>query len=103
MAQRIDEITRTLVEDQDGRISESTGDAHFRHYVLDLTPQVQASKLICSIKTVTSRLIRKEFAEHTAQFFGEKPVFWARSYCIFSVGPEPDWEIKRFLANVKSY
>ncbi|MFN4280989.1 IS200/IS605 family transposase [Thermosynechococcus sp.] len=41
------------------------------------------------MKTVSSRLIRKEFAEHLSKVYRGKPVFWSRSYCIISCGGAP--------------
>ena len=37
------------------------------------------------LKTVTSRLMRKEFAEHLAEFYW-KPVLWTRAYCLLTTG-----------------
>jgi putative transposase len=41
-----------------------------------------------SLKTVSSRLIRKEFAEHINKFYS-LPVFWTGAYCVISAGGAP--------------
>ncbi|MFB2878727.1 IS200/IS605 family transposase [Floridanema aerugineum] len=46
------------------------------------------TKLVNSLKTVSSRLIRKEFAEHINKFYS-LPVFWTGAYCVISAGGAP--------------
>jgi putative transposase len=36
------------------------------------------------LKTVTSRLIRKEFEGHIKKYYW-KPIFWSRTYCLLTV------------------
>ena len=57
----------------------------FVHLLLDMHPNIMLSKFINNLKTVTSRLMRKEFAEHLTQFYW-KPVLWKRAYCLLTVG-----------------
>jgi putative transposase len=67
---RIEAITRAIVEKHGGLWAGSNGEADHRHILLDLPPSVQPSRLVCSIKTATSRIVRKEYA-------GElKRVYW---------------------------
>ncbi|WP_414699024.1 transposase [Oligoflexus sp.] len=42
--------------------------------MMALNPKAQPSKLINNLKTVSSRLIRKEFSEHIQKYYG-KPIF----------------------------
>ncbi|PSB06334.1 hypothetical protein C7B62_23125 [Pleurocapsa sp. CCALA 161] len=48
-------------------------------------PQVELSKFIANLKTVSSRLIRKDFAAYLANYY-RKPVFWTGSYFVASCG-----------------
>ena len=98
MGQRIDAIARAIIERHDGRLAEANGEPDHRHFLLDLPPSVQPSRLVCSIKTATSRLIRKEFRAHVRQFYW-KPVFWSRSYCLLSAGGAPIEVIRRYIEN----
>ena len=43
------------------------------------------SKLINNLKTVSSRLIRRDFGGYLSRIY-RKPVFWHRSYCLISSG-----------------
>lgn len=50
---------------------------------LDAHPSFTPVKFINSLKTVSSRSVRKNFTEHLAGFY-DHPVFWARGYSLFS-------------------
>jgi putative transposase len=56
------------------------------------------SKLINNFKTVSSRLIRKEFKKHIQKYYW-KNFFWSPSYCILSVGGAPIEIIKQYIQN----
>ena len=48
------------------------------------------------LKTVTSRLMRKEFAEHLAEFYW-KPVLWTRAYCLLTTGCTTIATIRQYI------
>ena len=48
------------------------------------------------MKTVSSRLIRRDFSEHLAKFYS-KPVMWTRAYCLLSAGGGPIEVIKQYI------
>ena len=48
-------------------------------------PTVQLSKLVNNLKTVSSRLIRRDFKGRLNRIY-RKPVFCHRSYCLISRG-----------------
>ncbi|WP_414587336.1 transposase [Scytonema sp. PCC 10023] len=49
------------------------------------TKRVDLSKLVNNVKTISSRRLRSEYAEHLSQFYwGSKPQFWSGSYAIIS-------------------
>ncbi len=95
---RIEEVARAIVEKHGGRLAEVNGEADHRHFLLDLAPSVQPSRLVCSIKTATSRIVRSEFSAHVRRFY-RKPVFWSRSYCLLSAGAAPLSVIRRYVEN----
>lgn len=66
------------------------------HILVEIPPQVQISKLINNIKTVTSRLLRKEFPDYINQFYW-KDNFWNRSYLILTTGGSPIEVIKKYI------
>ena len=55
------------------------------HVLFSAPPQVRLSDLVNSIKTCTSRELRKRHAEFLSRYYW-KPLFWSDSYYIGSVG-----------------
>ena len=95
---RIDEVTATVLRSNKGKVLEANGEADHRQFLLSCPPSVQPSRLVGTIKTSTSRIVREEFAHHLRRFYW-KPVFWSRSYCLISAGGAPLDVIKRYIQN----
>ena len=96
---RLEEISNRLFEDNwNSRIIELNGEEDHVHILFEAPPQVQLSKLINNFKTVSSRLIRKEFKEHIDKYY-HKPYFWSNSYLVLSVGGAPLEVIKNYIEN----
>ncbi len=85
LMQRLEEICNRLCEKWNSDILEFGGEEDHIHLLLSLHPNIMPSRLINSLKTVTSRLIRKEFKEHLDKFYW-KPKLWTRAYCLVSAG-----------------
>lgn len=98
MGTRIDQVAKAIIEKHGGILAESNGEADHRHFLLDLPPSVQPSRLVCSIKTATSRIVRKEHPRQVGRFYW-KPVFWSRSYCLLSAGGAPIMVIRKYIEN----
>lgn len=86
MMKRFKEICTSLTVKWQCELLEFNGEADHLHLLLSLNPKVSPSGFVNNLKTVTSRLIRKEFAEHLNKMYRGKPVFWSRSYCIITCG-----------------
>lgn len=91
---------REIFEDQCANWSielmEFNGESDHIHLLLNAHPALDLSKLINSMKTVSSRLIRKEFATHLKKYYW-KPVFWTRAYCLLTCGGAPLEIIKQYI------
>ncbi len=59
------------------------------------------SKLIANLKTVSSRLIRKEFPDLPAKYFYNKPHFWTGAYFVASCGGVTIEQLKKYVDNQK--
>ena len=79
-------------------LKEFNGEADHVHMLIAATPNIKLSDFINNLKTVTSRLTRKQYAAHVRKFYW-KPVFWHRSYCIASAGGAPLDIIKQYIEN----
>lgn len=79
-------------------LAEFGGEADHIHLLLDMHPNIMPSRFINSLKTVTSRLLRKEFSEHLSKFYW-KPVLWTRAYCLITAGGAPIDILKKYIQN----
>ena len=95
---RLEEIADATAGKWGCELREMNGEADHVHMLLGLTPTVQPSRFINNLKTVTSRLLRKEFVQHFACYY-RKPVLWSRSYCLLSCGGAPLEVIKQYIEN----
>lgn len=95
---KLGQIFKKLCEQWECELKEFNGEADHVHMLLSLTPRVQPSVFVNNLKTVSSRLIRRDFKEHVSQYYW-KPVFWSRSYCLVSVGGAPLSVLKQYIEN----
>lgn len=79
-------------------LKEFGGEPDHVHLLLNTHPNLEMSKFINNLKTVTSRLIRKEYKDHLSKFYW-KPVFWTRAYCLVTAGGAPLDVIKNYIEN----
>jgi putative transposase len=98
MLSRLEEIFRATLEKWEGELLEFNGEADHVHLLISVSPKVQLSRLINNLKTVSSRLIRKEFATKLNKLYKTR-VFWNRSYCILSCGGAPLSVLKQYIEN----
>ena len=98
MLARLEEIFSRLLKQWECNLIEFNGEADHVHLLISTNPKAQASKLVNNLKTVTSRLIRKEFSDQIAKYYW-KPVFWSRTYCLLSVGGAPLSVLKEYIEN----
>lgn len=96
MLDRLRVIFSETLQKWEGELIEFNGEADHVHLLMSVNPKVQPSKIVNNLKTVSSRLIRKEFAEHLGKVY-RKPVLWSRSYCIISCGGAPISALKQYI------
>lgn len=85
MLTRLGEIFQETCSKWECQLLEFNGEPDHVHLLVNFSPQVQLSKLIANLKTVSSRLLRKEFQVHLERIYS-KPVFWSGSYFVASCG-----------------
>lgn len=66
------------------------------HLLIDMAPDISVSRLVNTLKTITSREIRKEFASYLKPYYW-KPVFWKRGYCSVSAGGASLAKLKKYI------
>jgi len=93
---RLEEIFINTCQKWECEVTEFNGEADHVHMLIDFNPKAQISALANNLKTVSSRLIRKEFPEHCAKYF-YKPVFCQIGYCVVSTGGASIDVVKRYI------
>jgi putative transposase len=96
MLDRLHEIVVQLCDSWGGTLVEMNGEADHIHLLLEMNPKAAPSVVANNFKTVTSRLLRKEFAKELNAVY-RKPVLWSRSYFVASCGGAPLSVIKQYI------
>lgn len=99
MLKRLEDIFAGLCSNPTwkSRLVEFGGEADHVHLLIDLAPDAQISGLVNTLKTISSRMIRREFAQHLARFYN-KPALWTKAYCALSAGGAPLEVLKCYIA-----
>lgn len=98
MMNRLREIFTETLQKWECELIEFNGEADHVHLLFEAHPKVELSTLVNNLKTVSSRLIRRDFPIEVRQVYW-KPVFWHRSYCILTAGGAPLSIIRQYIEN----
>lgn len=98
MLKRLEDILVNLLEKWDCKLVEFNGEEDHVHLLFQYHPDLQISKLVNNVKSVTSRRLRQEYAEHLEKFFW-KDVFWNGSYFVASCGGVTISKLKEYIEN----
>ena len=96
MLERFGEIASETLQDWRCELVEHGGEADHVHVLFRAHPALDLSRLVNNLKTVTSRLLRKEFAEELSKHYW-KPVLWHGSYYVGSVGNASLETVRRYV------
>lgn len=81
-------------------LSNCEGEPDHLHLLIDLHPDNNISHLISSLKSASSRIIRKKYSAEIARYYwGENAKLWHDSKCIISCGGAPLEVIKQYIDN----
>lgn len=98
---RMIEIVHTTCLKWNCEVIEVNGENDHIHLLFSFYPQMQLSKFINNLKTVTSRLIRKEFGEQVNTYY-RNTAFWSESYFIASCGGVTIEKLKSYVQSQDS-
>lgn len=96
MMERMKEIFTNTLSKWECQLLEFNGEADHVHLLLTTNPKPALSALVNNLKTVSSRLIRKEFQMEASKVY-RKPVFWSRSYCLLTCGGAPLSVLQKYI------
>ena len=77
---------------------EFEGETDHVHLLINYPPKLSLSRLVNSLKGVSSRLLRANFKQHVSQYYW-KGAFWSPSYFVSSCGGAPLDIIKKYIEN----
>jgi putative transposase len=89
------EIAGDIATDFKAKIVEANGEPDHIHILLSAPPEFNLCRLINSLKTVTSRLLKKEFPDIRKKLWKEK--FWTASYFVVTAGGAPLEVMQKYI------
>jgi putative transposase len=98
---RLNEIFTATCHKWECELLEFNGEVDHVHLLIRYHPRVELSKFIANLKTVSSRLIRKDFTAYLANYY-RKPVFWTGSYFVASCGGVTVEQLKVYVEQQSS-
>ncbi|WP_442948527.1 IS200/IS605 family transposase [Nostoc sp.] len=96
---RLKEIFTDALKKWDCELLEFNGESDHVHLLIDYKSDKPLSTLIGNIKTVSSRLIPKEFPWLAKKYFYNKPYFWTSAYFVASCGGVTVEQLKHYIEN----
>ena len=88
-------IFTEVCNDFEACLSEFEGEDDHVHLLVEYPPKISVSKLVNSLKGVSSRMLRKERPDLAHKFW--KGVLWSPSYFAASCGGAPIGIIKQYI------
>jgi len=89
------EINHSVAEKFGVQIIEQETDLDHIHILFASRPQIQISKFVNSLKSVSARLLFREFPELKRELWGGH--FWSPSYFLASVGEVKLEDVTRYV------
>lgn len=93
-------IFEEICRDYESGLVELDGEEEHVHLLINYPPKVMISKLVNSLKGVSSRLLRKRFPELERCYW--KGVLWSPSYFAGSCGGAPISIIRQYIEQQKT-
>ena len=93
---RLETILKETLEKWESELIEFNGETDHIHFLINYPPKTRVSDLVANLKTVSSRLIRKEFNSYLA----EKRLLnalWSGSYFIASCGGVTIEQLRQYV------
>ena len=94
--ERMEEIMRAVCADFECELVEFNGEANHVHLLVNFPPKVALSKLVNSLKGVSSRRLRREFPELVRHYWRAQRL-WSGSYFAGSVGGAPISVLRQYI------
>ncbi|MEU7836254.1 IS200/IS605 family transposase [Nonomuraea sp. NPDC049129] len=93
---RMEEIMRDVCADFETELREFNGGPDHVHLLVTLPPKIALSKLVNSLKGVSSRRMRQEFPDLAAHYYRATKL-WSGSYFAGSAGGPPLSTVRQYI------
>jgi putative transposase len=93
---RTEEIMRDVCRDFECELAEFHGEANHVHLLVRFPPKVALSRLVNSLKGVSSRRLRQEFPDLRRHYWRANRL-WSGSYFAGSVGGAPITVLRQYI------
>ncbi|MFC5891151.1 IS200/IS605 family transposase [Kitasatospora sp. CM 4170] len=93
---RLEEIMRDVCADFEVELVEFNGENNHVHLLVNFPPKVALSKLVNSLKGVSSRRLRQEYPELVKHYWRAQRL-WSGSYFAGSVGGAPLSIVRQYI------
>ena len=96
------EVFENVCKKMDCELVEFNGEADHVHLLIEYPPRLALSKIVNSLKGVSSRILRKKYPIFKKEYWGDNVSLWSRSYFVASVGGAPIEILKEYIENQKA-
>lgn len=93
---RLEEILRAVCGDFECALVEFNGEANHVHLLVNFPPKVALSRLVNSLKGVSSRRMRQKFPDLVRHYWRAQRL-WSGSYFAGSVGGAPISVLRQYI------
>jgi putative transposase len=93
---RLEGIMRAVCADFETELVEFNGENNHAHLLVNFPPKVALSKLVNSLKGVSSRRMRQEFPDLVRHYYRANQL-WSGSYFAGSVGGAPLTVLRQYI------
>ena len=97
ISNRAKEIFEYIAPNYNITLEEWNHDKDHVHILFKAHPNTEISKFINAYKSVSSRLLKKEFPQIQQKLW--KEYFWSQSFCLLTTGEAPIEVIKKYIEN----
>lgn len=97
MLERLRQMCWQVCRKMDCHLIEGSGEPDHIHLLIDFHPKNSISAVAGSLKSATSRTMKKEFPEQVKRFYKNGISFWSKSYYVASSGGAPIERLKDYI------
>ena len=90
-------VFHDVCEKSNAQLMEFDGESNHVHLLVLYPPRVSIATLVNSLKGVSSRMLRKQFAVFQQEYWGDDVALWSRSYFAASVGGAPIEILRQYI------